>query len=368
MYIWQCDDWPNFTWDVVALEGLLSRVNLEQGRLLGRMESLGFELKREAYLKTLTEEIEKSSKIEGENLDSLEVRSSIARKLGVNIAGLVPSTQQVDGFVEIMLNAVEENLEELTSERLLRWHRCLFPTKQSGIRKILLGELRDDRDGPMQVISGPIGRERVHFEAPPAKILRKEFDNFLFWTNQEGKGSLLIDAAISHFWFLTLHPFEDGNGRIARALTEMMLTRSERSSQRFYSLSSQIERERDEYYLVLERVQKGGMDISLWLEWFLNCLARAIDNSHVLLEDILFKDAFWQKFSAEALNQRQLEIINRLLDGIEGKLTSSKYAKMAKCSQDSAYRDILDLVKKGILVKSSEGGRSTSYLLFKDII
>jgi Fic family protein len=327
------------------------------------MEAIGFELRDEAHLQTLTDDVVKSSEIEGEELDRGQVRSSIARQLGLDVGGLVPADRQVEGVVEMMLDATGKFQQPLTEERLFAWHASLFPSGRSGMRKIIVGGWRDDRTGPMQVVSGPVGREKVHNEAPPAERLAEEMTKFLTWFQEPGDIDPLLMAGLAHLWFVTIHPFDDGNGRIARAIVDMMLSRSESSRRRFYSMSAQIRRERREYYATLESTQKGDVDVSHWQRWFLGCLLRAIEGAHDALGYVLAKARFWERFATEPLNQRQIVILNRLLDGIEGKLTTSKWAKMAKCSQDTASRDIKDLVKRGALRKDAGGGRSTSYSL-----
>lgn len=363
MYLWEKPEWPAFTWDEQALSRLLALVSREQGRLLGKMEGLGFDLRSEAHLHALTEEVVKSSDIEGEKLDSEQVRSSIARQLGMDVGGLVAADRDVEGVVEMMLDATGNYTEPLTGERLFAWHAALFPTGRSGMRIIRVGIWRDDSDGPMQVISGPQGRERVHYEAPPAARLPDEIDRFLRWFEQPGDMDPLLIAGLAHLWFITIHPFDDGNGRIARAITDMALARSEKTDQRFYSMSAQIRHERNDYYRTLESTQKGELDITQWQEWFLNCLLRAIEGAQGRLGSVLEKARFWERFARESLNERQIKVLNRLLDGFEGKLTTSKWAKLTKCSQDTAYRDILDLIEKGALQKDLGGGRSTSYSL-----
>jgi Fic family protein len=361
MYIWEQLAWPCLTWDAQRLAPVLAQARHEQGRLLGGMEALGFQLREEAVLQTLTSDVLKSSEIEGERLDPDQVRSSVARRLGMDIAGLVPSDRDVDGVVEMMLDATRRFAEPLTEERLFAWHASLFPTGRSGMAKIRAGAWRDDASGPMRVVSGPVGRERVHFVAPPAERLEAEMAAFLEWFNARMEGDPVLNAGLAHLWFVTVHPFDDGNGRIARAIADMALARSERSDQRFYSMSSQIRLERNAYYDALESAQKGTTDVSEWLEWFLGCLMRAIESAQDTLSSVLFKARFWERFATEPLNERQIKVLNRVLDGFEGKLTSSKWAKLTKCSQDTAYRDILDLVERGVLKKSAAGGRSTSY-------
>jgi len=366
MYLWEQSKWPELTWDAGRLAALLADVSREQGRLLGRMQDLGFDLRREAHLSTLTEDVVRSSEIEGEKLDSDQVRSSLARRLGMDIGGLVPADRNVDGVVEMMLDATTYYAQPLTAERLFGWHAALFPTGRSGLQKITVGNWRDDADGPMQVVSGPIGRRKVHYEAPPAARVSAEMARFLSWFEVPGNTDPLFTAGLAHLWFVTIHPFDDGNGRIARAIGDMALARSEQSTQRFYSMSAQIRRERDDYYTTLERTQKGALDITLWQDWFLTCLRRAIDGSQETLARVLGKARFWERFAQASLNARQVKVLNRLLDGFEGKLTTSKWAKLAKCSQDTAYRDTLDLVERGALRRDPAGGRSTSYSLAPD--
>ncbi len=363
MYIWEQPDWTDFTWDEKHLFPLLARVSREQGRLLGRMEALGFDLRNEAHLCTLTEDVVKSSEIEGERLDTDQVRSSIARRLGLDVGGLVPADRDVDGVVEMMLDATGNYADALTEERLFAWHASLFPTGRSGMTKIRVGNWRDDSSGPMQVVSGPIGREKVHYQAPPADRIAGEMTTFLRWFEQPGDMDPLLVAGLAHLWFVTIHPFDDGNGRIARAIADMALARSEKTGQRFYSMSAQILRERKAYYEMLEQSQKRSLDVTQWQDWFLNCLLRAIESAQDTLSAVLQKARFWERFAKAPLNKRQIKVLNRLLDDFEGKLTTSKWAKIAKCSQDTAYRDILDLIKRGALQKDPGGGRSTSYSL-----
>jgi Fic family protein len=366
MHLWEQEKWPDLTWDAGSLAALLAEVSREQGRLLGRMQDLGFDLRGEAHLSTLTEDVVRSSEIEGERLDSDQVRSSLARRLGMDIGGLVPADRNVEGVVEMMLDATTHYAQPLTAERLFGWHAALFPTGRSGLKKIIVGNWRDDADGPMQVVSGPIGRRKVHYEAPPAARIPAEMARFLGWFDAPGNADPLLTAGQAHLWFATIHPFDDGNGRIARAIGDLALARSERSPQRFYSMSAQILRERNDYYTALERTQKGALDITPWQEWFLSCLCRAIDGSRETLARVLDKARFWDRFAQASLNARQVRALNRLLDGVEGKLTTSKWAKLAKYSQDTAYRDILDLVERGALRKDPGGGRSTSYSLVRD--
>lgn len=364
-YIHERAGWPGFRWDHARISASLVNVRHRQGRLIGRMEGLGFQLRAEAVLDSLTEEVLKSSEIEGETLDRDQVRSSIARRLGLDIGGLTPSDRNVEGVVEMMLDATQGYDRPLTARRLFDWHAALFPTGRTGMSKIRVGAWRDDATGPMQVVSGPIGKERVHYEAPTADRVRNEMKKFLEWFEKDDSTDLVLKAAVAHLWFVTIHPFDDGNGRIARAMADMILARSERSPQRFYSMSAQIRQERKTYYEILEATQKGELDITRWLEWFLECLGRAFDRAETILATVLNKARFWENFAKVEFNERQRDIVNRMLNGFEGKLTSSKWAKLAKCSQDTALRDIEDLIRKKVLVKDSAGGRSTSYSLAK---
>ena len=363
-YIHQLAEWPKLTWDHDALAVPLADIRYRQGRLLGRMESLGFSLQQEAELETLTLDVVKSSEIEGENLNTDQVRSSIARRLGIDIAGAIPANRNVEGVVEMMLDASRNFDEPLTQDRLFAWHAALFPTGRSGMRKIIVGAWRDDADGPMQVVSGPIGRERVHYKAPAAPLLEGEMARFFNWANGSDGTDPLLRAALAHLWFATIHPFDDGNGRMARAIADWALARSEKSPQRFYSMSSRIRQERDAYYGILERTQKGTLDVTPWMVWFLVCLGRAFEGTEATLATVLHKARFWREHADVNINDRQRLLLNKILDGFDGKLTSSKWARIAKCSQDTAIRDIKDLVAQGVLEKDAGGGRSTSYSLF----
>jgi Fic family protein len=362
-YIHEMPAWPKFQWNQDGLAKQLALVRLRQGRLIGRMQALGFSLQEEAVLKTLTEDVLKSSEIEGEILDKDQVRSSIARRLGMDVGALPPVNRDVEGVVEMMLDATQKFKNPLTTDRLFGWHASLFPTGRSGLSKIIVGAWRDEKLGPMQVVSGAYGREKVHYEAPAAGRLDTEMNSFLDWFNAEDNADPVIKAALAHLWFLTIHPFDDGNGRIARAIADMSLARSEDSPQRFYSMSAQIRLERNAYYDMLEATQKGDLNVTRWLEWFLGCLDRAFDGAEKTLTAVFQKAEFWKKHAAALLNERQRDILNRLLDGFDGKLTSSKWAKIEKCSPDTALRDIHDLVDRKILTKDSGGGRSTSYSL-----
>lgn len=367
IYIHQLPDWPNFKWDYEVISSQLAAVRHRQGRLVGRMETLGLSLRSEAVLHTLTADVIKSSEIEGEILDKIQVRSSIARRLGLDIGGLVDSDRNVDGVVDMLLDATHNYDKLLTKERLFGWHAALFPDGYSGMSRIKVGAWRDDAKGPMQVVSGPFGRERVHFEAPAAERLEREMTAFLGWYNSDDQNDLVLRAGIAHLWFVTIHPFDDGNGRIARAITDMTLARSEQSVQRFYSMSTQIRQERDSYYDMLEYAQKGSLDITEPLEWFLSCLDRAFNGVEATLADVLRKAAYRDSWANLTFNDRQRLMLNKLLDGFEGKLTSTKWAQLAKCSQDTASRDINDLINQGVLRKDAGGGRSTSYLLVKRV-
>lgn len=362
-YIHQQAGWPKFRWDEAALAAGLAEVRHRQGRLIGRMEALGFKLRAEAVLTTLTEDVLKSSEIEGEHLDREQVRSSIARRLGMDIGALTPADRNVEGVVEMMLDATQNFADPLTEERLFGWHAALFPTGRSGMSRIVVGAWRDGSRGPMQVVSGPVGKERVHYEAPDAKRLSAEMSDFLAWFEHGPALDPVLKAALAHLWFVTIHPFEDGNGRIARAIADMALARSERSPQRFYSMSAQIRAERKAYYDILEATQKAELDITQWLAWFLACLERAIAGAEATLASVIAKARFWEAIKDQLLNERQRAMINRLHNGFEGKLTTSKWATLTKASQDTALRDITDLVERGILVRDPGGGRSTSYSL-----
>jgi Fic family protein len=365
-YIHELPNWPKFEWDQSGLARQLAAVRHRQGRLIGRMQALGFRLREEAVLLTLTEDVIKSSEIEGEILDKDQVRSSIARRLGMEAAALPSADRDVEGVVEMMLDATQKYKEKLTQDRLFGWHASLFPTGRSGMRKIIVGAWRDEKSGPMQAVSNLHGRERVHYEAPAAGRLDVGMQEFLDWFNGADDTDLVFRAALAHLWFVTLHPFEDGNGRIARAIADMSLARSEQSTQRFYSMSAQIRLERKAYYEILESTQKGDLDITPWMEWFLGCLDRAFDGAEKTLVVVFKKADFWKKHSSASLNERQRDILNRLLDGFDGKLTSSKWAAIEKCSPDTALRDIADLIERGLLKKDEGGGRSTSYSLIEE--
>ncbi|AMJ66371.1 Fic family protein [Hymenobacter sp. PAMC 26628] len=363
MYIYQRPEWPNFTWHHAQLEPLLGPLRHQQGRVLGHMQALGFSVQAEATLQTLTLDVLKSSEIEGEMLPADQVRSSLARRLGLDAGGLVPAERRVEGVVEMLLDAMQGFAQELTAERLLGWQAALFPAGRNGLQRIETGAWRTGRRGPMQVVSGVAGRERVHFEAPAAGVVDAEMRRFLAWFNGPGALDAVLKAAVAHLWFVIIHPFEDGNGRLARAITDLQLARADATAQRFYSLSAQIRLERSAYYAQLEAAQKGGLDITGWLQWFLGCLGRALVATEQTLAKVLKKAWFWEQHAAKSLNARQLKLLNRLLDGFEGKLTSSKWATIAKCSQDTAVRDIQALVEQNILVKEAAGGRSTAYRL-----
>ncbi|WP_373092403.1 Fic family protein [Zhongshania sp.] len=362
-YIHELSGWPSFSFDEAIIAERLPAVSRKQGRLLGRMESLGFDLRQEAELYTLTEDVLRTSEIEGEILDKQQVRSSIARHLGMDIPGLVKADHAVEGVVEMMLDATRYFDKPLTRERLCSWHAALFPTGRSGMHKITVGDWRKAEAGPMQVVSGPIGRETIHFEAPDPKRLPQEMARFLEWFEAPFKGDLNLKAGIAHLWFVTIHPFEDGNGRTARALADMQLARAEGSPHRFYSMSAEIQRQHKSYYDILEKTQKGSLDITSWLVWFLEALQGAIDGAEIITGKVMAKAKFWSCNADQNFNARQQKMLNRLLDGFEGKLTSSKWAKICKCSQDTATRDINDLMARGLLEKEPAGGRSTSYVL-----
>lgn len=363
LYLWQQPDWPHWRFDAAALAGPLARAHRAQGHLLGRMADLGLALREQATLQVLTQEVIKTSEIEGERLDLQAVRSSIARRLGVDIGALAPADRHVEGVVEMVLDATGRFDQPLTAERLFGWHAALFPTGYSGMTRIHTGAWRDDASGPMQVISGAGRREKVHYQAPPAAQLARQTGAFLQWFNADAPGDALIKAGLAHLWLVTLHPFDDGNGRISRAVGDMALARAEGSSQRLYSLSAQIQRERKAYYEQLEATQKGTLDVTAWLDWFLGCLLRAVEGADGLLTAVRGKARFWQRWAGTALNERQIKLINRLQDGFEGKLTTGKWAALAKCSSDTALRDINELLACGLLRKLEGGGRSTGYRL-----
>lgn len=364
-WIHERDGWPHLLWDQTALAPKLAAVRHKQGRLLGRMEALGFDLKQEASLRTLTADVVKSSAIEGEVLEPDEVRSSIARRLGIDVGGLPPASRDVEGIVEMMLDATQRYDAPLDAERLFGWHAALFPTGRSGMHKITIGAWRTEDAGPMRVVSGAFGKERVHFEAPEAARLPHEMDAFLSWFEQETKTDPVIKAGIAHLWFVTIHPFEDGNGRIARAIADMALARADQTRERFYSMSSQIESERKSYYEQLERQQRGDTDISPWLDWFLDCLDHAIAQADEMLGAVLYKARVWEHANLKPVNERQRLVLNRMLDDFKGSMNSSKYARLARCSTDTALRDIRDLLERGLLIQNAGGGRSTSYRLPK---
>lgn len=356
MYIHELEKWPSFIWDQKAFAELFVQLRHQQGRLIGGMESIGFHLREETVLQVLTQDVLKSSEIEGEILDPALVRSSVARHLGMECAALGKVDRNIEGVVEMLLDATQQFEQPLTQERLFKWHQSLFPRHS---------KIRAWRQGPVEVVSGPLGDEEVHFRAPSASKVEHEMELFLHWFNQENVLDLVLKAAIAHLWFLTIHPFDDGNGRIGRAIADLLLARSEKSSRRFYSLSAQIQKERKGYYAILEKTQKGGLDITSWIQWFFGCLERAIEEALTVLHTLVNKAHFWEIHAAVSLNERQRKIINRMLDGFEGKLTTSKWAKITKCSQDTAYRDILDLIDQGILSKNQRGGRGTSYSLIE---
>jgi Fic family protein len=362
-YIHELPDWPRFRWDGGRLAAALAAARHQQGRVAGQMEALGFHVRKKAVLRTLTDDVLKSSEIEGEKLDADQVRSSVARRLGIDIGGLRPPDRHVEGVVAMMLDATQHFDQPLTAERLFGWHASLFPSGRSGPHPIRIGAWRDDSAAPMQVVSGPVGRERVHFEAPAAGRIDHEMQRFLEWFNEAMTMEPVLKAALAHLWFVTIHPFDDGNGRIARAIADMSLARSEGSPQRFYSMSAQIREERGDYFGMLERTQHGTMDVTAWMEWFLGCLTRAIGVAQAALSGVIEKAHHWEKLRDVPLNERQRLVINRLLEGFEGKLTTSKWAALTKSSNDTALRDIQQLVERGVLVRNAAGGRSTSYAL-----
>ncbi|SHJ18491.1 Fic family protein [Flavobacterium terrae] len=359
MYIHQRKDWPNFTWDADKISPLLGAVRHNQGKILGQMQALGFKLQEETMLKALTLDVVKTSQIEGEQLNPEQVRSSIARRLGIEIAGAVPAERSVEGIVEMLLDATQSYTKPLTAERLFDWHAALFPTGRSGMYKINVGAWRDD---VMQVTSGPMGKEKIHFEAPPATKVPAEMQQFLNWMETDQGIDPVIKAAIAHLWFVTIHPFDDGNGRIARAIADLQLARADQSPQRFYSMSAQIQAERNKYYDILENTQKDELDITPWLEWFLDCLMHSMAQTDEVVSKTLIRAKFWETHRETQLNVRQQKILHLLLDDFFGVLNVSKYAKINKTSTDTALRDIQDLMQKDILEQEGKG-RSTSYRL-----
>lgn len=361
-YIYQYPNWPKFTWEESEIQVILGKVRHAQGKLMGQMSAMGFDVKVESQLTNLTIDVLKSSEIEGETLNIEQVRSSIARRLGMEYIGMVHSSRDVEGVVEMLLDATQNYTLELNEDRLYGWHAALFPTGRSGMLKIDAGYYRR---GEMQVVSGPMGKEKVHFEAPSAEKVKAEMDAFLDWFNNNTNIDLVLKSAIAHFWFIIIHPFDDGNGRIARAISDILLSRSDNSSQRFYSLSSQIMTERKTYYKVLQKAQHSNGDITEWLKWYLNCLYSALRFTEGEMEKVLYKTAFWDKFKETPFNNRQRLMLNKILDGFDGKLKSSKWAKISKCSPDTALRDIKDLIEKDILKQEDSGGRSTNYELVK---
>jgi Fic family protein len=363
LYIWQAKDWPQWRYALSALASPLADVSRAQGLLLGRLADVGLPLRDQASLAALTDDVVKTSAIEGEALNVESVRSSIARRLGVDIGALAPVDRHVEGVVEMVLDATGRSAEPLSAQRLFAWHAALFPTGYSGLNRIRIGAWRDDATGPMQVVSGPLHRQKVHYQAPPADRLPAEMARFLEWANDNTGEPALLKAGLAHLWFVTLHPFDDGNGRIARAVGDLFLARADGSPQRFYSLSAQIQRDRNNYYDVLERTQKGTLDVTGWLAWFLSSLQQALASAQTALDGVLVKARFWQRWAGTPMNERQVKLLNRLHDGFAGKLSSSKWAAIAKCSPDTALRDITELLALGVLRRTAGGGRSTGYEL-----
>lgn len=362
-YIHENLSWPQFTWDQEQINQVLPDIRHRQGRLLGKMAGLGFSLQSEASLRVITLDVIKSSEIEGELLPSDQVRSSVARRLGLDIGAVAVSDRRVEGVVELMLDATQHYDDSLTEKRLFAWHAALFPTGRSEVLPLTVGYWRKHSGDPMQVVSGPMGKEKVHYEAPDASVVKAEMKRFMQWFNEANQTDLLVKAGIAHLWFITIHPFDDGNGRIARALTDLLLARSDQSNFRFYSLSNEIQADKKQYYHILETTQKGNLDITAWLLWFLDRVSKAVTSAEVLLNNVLFKAQFWQRHATTTFNIRQHFMLNKLLDGLDGKLNTTKWAKMTKTSQDTALRDIQQLINLGILCKESEGGRSTNYRL-----
>ncbi len=367
VYIHQLSDWPAFYWNKGLISSMLNEIHIAQARLLGKMESLGFGLRHESNLQILTLDVLKSSEIEGVVFEREEVRSSVARKLGLDIEGLVKSDRNVDGVVEMMLEATQNFMEPLSKDRFFKWHSSLFQGAKMDLNEIVIGNWRNNElHDPMQVVSGPFERRVIHFQAPGSHLIESEMEAFMYWFNNNDSMDAILKAAITHLWFITIHPFDDGNGRITRSLTDMQLCRADNNAQRFYSMSAQIRKQRKNYYAILEKTQKGDLDITEWLVWFLNCLSEAIGETEILLANVLSKSKFWDNNSGKIFNERQIIMINKLLDGFAGKLNSSKWATITKCSQDTALRDIQDLMGKKVLMKEEGGGRSTSYRVIED--
>jgi Fic family protein len=360
-FIWQEATWPAMHYDLALLAPALARVSQAQGALLGRLADVGVEQRDRAGLQVLTEDVLKTSAIEGEALEPASVRSSVARRLGVDIGALAPSDRHVDGVVDMVLDASQRCHEPLSAQRLWQWHAALFPTGMGGLSRIRVGRWRDDAGGPMQVVSGPLGRQRVHFQAPPAEVLPAEMGNFVAWANADTGEPLIIKAGLAHLWFVTLHPFDDGNGRIARAVGDLFLARADGGTQRYYSLSAQIQRERKAYYQILERTQRGSLDVTAWLAWFLNALQHALDAAQQGLAAVLNKARFWQRWAQQAFNERQVLMLNRVLDGADLRLNTRQWARLARCSTDTALRDLQQLLALGVIERLPGGGRSTAY-------
>ncbi|MDD4001625.1 MAG: Fic family protein [Bacteroidales bacterium] len=360
IYIYQKEGWPNFYWDKEIIAPLLLNVRYIQGQLIGKMSVFGFDLKNETHLSTITNNVLKSSEIEGEYLNTDQVRSSVAKRLGMDVSGLIPSERKIEGIVEMTFDATHNANKPLTKKRLFSWHKLLFEEKERD-SKLSIGAWRKEEGGEMQVVSGAMGKERIHFQAPDWSKIDFEIDLFLDWINNKTDIDNILKASIAHLWIVTIHPFDDGNGRIARAIADMLLARADNISQRFYSMSSQIRIERKDYYDILEKTQKGNLDITKWIEWFLNCLERAFIQTNANINKLMNKSKFWENNKTIVFNERQTKIINLLFNGFEGKLTSSKWSKINHCSQDTALRDINDLIEKKVLKKDVQGGRSTSY-------
>lgn len=363
IFIYQQNNWPKFYWDESTVLKSLSEVRHLQGLITGKMTTLGLVLGDNAALQTMTVDVLKTSEIEGDLLLPEEVRSSVARRLGMDIAGLIPSDRHVDGVVDMLIDATQNNHKPLTTKRIFRWYEGIFPNGLSGYEKIRTGQWRDGEKGPMMVLSGAIGKEKVHFIAPEARHLNREIKRFLSWFSKDTSTDTVLRAAIAHLWFVTLHPFDEGNGRIARAISDMLLAQSDGCNRRFYSMSAQIRIDRKQYFAILEKTQKGSLDITAWMLWFLSCLKQSLSLTEKNLAGILKRHAFWIDFAYKNFNPRQVRMLNKVFDGFNGKLTSSKWAKMTRCSNDTGLRDIQDLLDKGALVREPGGGRSTSYRL-----
>ncbi len=363
IYIWQYPEWPSFTWNDSRLIALLSEVRNLEGKIQGMMGGLGFDVQSMTALNVMTEDVLRSNEIEGVILNSDKVRSSIAKHLGIDTAGLPQPDRYTEGVVQIMMDAVTNCNKPLTPERLFNWHAALFPTGRSGMYPITVGAYRTGGE-PMQIVSGAMGKEKVHYEAPPSDVVPDMMTDFLRWINSDNTVTdPVLKAAVAHLWFVAIHPFDDGNGRLTRTITDMQLAKADGFHLRFYSMSAEILREKKTYYEILEHTTSNSTDITEWLEWFLNTMKSSILRAEETVKRVVSKSSFWQRHREIPMNERQVKVVNMIWDGFTGKLTSSKWAKITKTSQATALRDITDLIEKGILIAAADGGRSSNYLL-----